>query len=283
MKRIYEEKGVEIFLINAGNFRLDGGAMFGVVPKVIWSKLIDVNEKNQIPLSTNVMVIKFIDKGKTLLVETGNGNKFNEKFRKIYDIENSDVENSLIENGIDPNEITHVVLTHLHFDHSGGATKLVEGKVVPTFKNAKYFVQKKEWYEATHPNERNRASYIPENFLPLKEHGQLELIEGEVEILPGVKLIPTPGHTLGHQSILVEVDGENFFYCGDLIPTSRHVPIPFIMAYDLYPVSIIETKRKILEKGVNENWTFIFEHDPDTPVGKVEVDERGKFKFIPLE
>ena len=277
--KIFENEKYEINIINGGNFRLDGGAMFGVVPKVIWSKLIDVNEKNQIPLSTNALVVKLKKSNKLLLIETGNGNKFSEKFKKIYEIEDNDIERALLKNGFSPSDLTHVILTHLHFDHAGGSTKIEDGRTVPTFKNAKYFIQKREWEEATHPNDRNRASYLPENFVPLMEMGVLNLVDGENEILEGIKVIPTPGHTFGHQSVLIDTGNEKFFYCGDLVPTNRHVPIPFIMAYDLYPVTIIETKKKIYEMGLKENWTFIFLHDPDSPVGKIFLDEKGKYRF----
>ncbi len=277
---IFEDSDLKIFIVNAGNFRLDGGAMFGVVPKALWEKIIDVNEKNQIPMAANCMLVSFKNDKRNILVDTGNGNKYDEKFINMYSIEDKTIVDALKEEGFKPGDITDVVLTHLHFDHTGGSTMLKDGEAVPTFPRANYYIGSDQWEHALNPNERDRASYFQWDFLPLMEYGQVTLIEDETEIADGITIIPTEGHTPGHQSLLIETKGgEKFFYAGDLIPTSRHVPLPYIMAYDLYPVTTLKVKKYILLRAVNEDWTLIFEHDPDTPAGKVMIDSKGKFKL----
>ncbi len=277
---IYEDENVKLTIVNGGNFRLDGGAMFGVVPKVMWEKLIEVNEKNQIPMATNSLLITFKNDRRNILIDTGNGDKYTEKERKIYDFEKRTITDALREVGVAPEDITDVVLTHLHFDHTGGSTILKNGEAVPTFPNATYYIHTDQWEHALNPNERDRASYLSWNYLPLMENGLVTLLEGETEIADGVVVIPTEGHTPGHQSVLITTrSGKKFFYAGDLIPTSRHIPLPYIMSYDLYPVTTLKVKKDILLQAIDEDWTIIFEHDYDTPVGKVELNEKGKFQL----
>ncbi len=278
MALIYEDGKLKVHLINGGNFWLDGGAMFGVVPKVLWERLIDVNDKNQIPMSTYSLLIEFNNEERKILVETGFGDKYSEKERKIYGFENKTIIDSLKGEGFPPEVVTDVVLTHLHFDHAGGATILKGDEAVPSFPRANYYVQSDQWEHALNPNERDKASYFPWNYLPLMESGQVTILEGETEIADGIVLIPTEGHTPGHQSVLIEGENRKIFYAGDLLPTSRHVPLPYIMSYDLYPVTTLKVKKDILLRAVNENWLVIFEHDYDTPVGVIEIDEKGKFK-----
>ena len=278
MAVIYEDSKFKVHLINGGNFWLDGGAMFGVVPKVLWEKLIEVNEKNQIPMATYSLLIEFKNDDRKILVETGYGDKYSEKERKIYGFEDRTILTALEDEGFAPEDITDVVLTHLHFDHAGGATILKNGEAVPAFPRANYYIQSEQWEHALNPNERDRASYYSWNYLPLIEAGQVTLLEGETEIADGVTLLPTEGHTPGHQSVLIEGEDREIFYAGDLLPTSRHVPLPYIMAYDLFPVTTLKVKKDILLRAVNRKWLIVFEHDYDAPLGEVEIDEKGKFK-----
>ncbi|MEW6684625.1 MAG: MBL fold metallo-hydrolase [Candidatus Edwardsbacteria bacterium] len=254
-------RSMEIFLLSDGKFALDGGAMFGVVPKVIWERLSTPDEKNRIELGLNCLLIE--TKGKKILIDTGIGDKFSKKIAEIYGIDKKDtLISSLKKIGVSPNNIDIVINTHLHFDHCGGNTiRTEDGKIVPTFPKAKYFIQKKEWEDAISPNERTKASYLAENFLPLLEFKQLELIEGDIEIVPGIKTLVTGGHTEGHQSILIQDGEKTAIYFGDLIPTTSHLKIPFVMGYDLYPLVTMGKKKELLKKAKEEEWLLIFEHD----------------------
>ncbi len=278
MELVYEDGRLKVHLVNGGNFWLDGGAMFGVVPKVLWSRLIEVNEKNQIPMATYSLLVEFKHDDRKILIETGSGDKYSEKEKKIYNFEDKTILTALKDGGVDPEEITDVVLTHLHFDHAGGATYLKEGEAVPSFPKANYYIQSDQWDHALNPNERDRASYYPWNYLPLMEAGLVTLLEGETEIADGIILVPTEGHTPGHQSVLIEGEERKIFYAGDLLPTSRHVPLPYIMSYDLYPMTTLKVKKDILLRAMNEKWIVVFEHDYDSPLGEIEIDEKGKFK-----
>jgi len=265
----------EIFLISDGKFWLDGGAMFGVVPKVLWEKTNPADQHNRIEMAFNCCLVK--TQNKNILIDTGVGDKLDEKFAEIYRIEKSrNISDSLNAIGLSEADIDIVINTHLHFDHCGGNTKVESGEFVPRFKKAKYYIQRQEWEDATHPNERTKASYLKENFVPIKENGQLELIDGDKEIVPGVKTIVTGGHTLGHQSVLIESEGKTAFYLGDLIPTTSHIKIPYVMGYDLYPLDTIKKKKELLKKAVAEHWLLIFEHDSKVFAGYLEEKE-GKF------
>ncbi|HEU4725083.1 MAG TPA: MBL fold metallo-hydrolase [Candidatus Eisenbacteria bacterium] len=250
--------------LSGGRFRLDGGAMFGVVPKTLWNRVMPADEKNRIQMAMNCLLIE--GNGKRVLVDAGSGTKNEPKFRDIYAIERPE---RLIEDlaslDVAPAQIDTVALTHLHFDHcGGGTTRGADGAVAPTFPNARYLVRRQEWQDAHHANERNRASYFSENYDPLEASGQLTIHDDDVEILPGVSMRGLPGHTLGHQGVFFDLPSGRALYTVDLIPTAAHLPLPYIMGYDLYPMMTLETKRAILADATRENWLFLFEHDPDT-------------------
>ncbi len=274
--------------LSDGSFRLDGGAMFGVVPRVVWETSDPPDDRNRILLGLNCLLIQGEDS--LTLVDTGVGDKEGDTFADRFAlIRQENLFDALAALGLAPSDVTHVINTHLHFDHCGGNTRLDEsGEAVPSFANAKYYVQRGEWEDAIKPNERTRASYLQRNFRPLQESGQLELVDGEAEILPGIRVLPTPGHTPHHQSLLVETGGAKVFYPADLIPTSSHLPLPFIMSYDLEPVRTLETKRQLLERQREEGWLLYFEHERETPFGKVnwtqtKKGERPVFEPLPMK
>jgi glyoxylase-like metal-dependent hydrolase (beta-lactamase superfamily II) len=264
-------------LLNGGNFRLDGGAMHGVVPKTIWSKLVSCDERNRCAYATHCLLVE--GRGHRVLIETGNGDKFPAREREIYGIDHDrSIGRELDARGIDRAAITHVVMTHLHFDHVGGATEARAGRLEPVFPRARHVVQRREWHDATHPHERNRASYLEENLRPLEAAGLLQPVEGEAEIAPGVRVIPSPGHTAGHQSVLVDDgQGHKLLFLGDVVPTALHLRLPFIMAYDLDVVGTLESKRQILKRAAEERWLLVFGHDLAAQAGYVALDERGQW------
>ncbi len=252
----------KLYLLSDGIFGLDGGAMFGVVPKVLWQKSIAPDNSNRIKLGLNCLLV--VTPKYKLLVDTGIGEKLDPKFKGIYAVSKStDLLKSLKTLGIAPDEIDVVINTHLHFDHVGGNTRESTGELACTFPKAKYVIQRGEWEDAINPNDRTKGSYLEENFLPVEKSGQLELIDGPCEIVKGVSTYVTGGHTPHHQSVFVESDDRVAFYLGDLIPTSHHLRIPWVMGYDLYPLDTIRMKKKLLDRALNEKWLLIFEHDPE--------------------
>jgi glyoxylase-like metal-dependent hydrolase (beta-lactamase superfamily II) len=258
---------VRVHILRDGTFALDGGAMFGVVPRVIWEKTDPPDEKNRVTLALNVALIETA--GKRILVDTGMGDKWGEKEVLMYRIDRSrTLLGSLRELGFSPRDIDVVINTHLHFDHAGGNTHR-EGKIVPTFPRARYVVQRGEWEDATHTHERNRASYLEANYVPVADSRQLETVEGEVSLAPGVRVVPVEGHTAHHQIVMVEGGGETLVIPTDLVPTSSHLPLPFIMGYDLFPLGTLEAKRRLLEEAASDGWKILFYHDPRIPVGSV--------------
>jgi len=264
-----------------GFFRLDGGAMFGVVPKVIWEKTNPSDKNNRILLTLRTCLI---DTGKELvLIDTGIGHKFQGKFEDIYQVKKEIyLEKSLKELGYKPEDITIVINTHLHFDHCGGNTSLdANGKIVPTFPNAKYYIQKAEWEAGNNPDDRSQASYLKENFLPIQTAGLLHLVDDDKKIIDGIKVIKTVGHTYGHQVILVTSEGKSLIYWGDLIPTASHLSLPYLMSYDLFPLQTMEQKEKLLARALKENWVSFFEHDPKIAMAYLtQEDKRIKIKSV---
>jgi glyoxylase-like metal-dependent hydrolase (beta-lactamase superfamily II) len=269
-----------VHAIQAGGQRLDGGAMFGVVPKPLWEKRIPADERNRIQLGMRCLLIEH--PSGLVLIDTGAGNKENAKFKDIYGLENEGadgatlLEDGLREIGVAPADIAIVINTHLHFDHAGGNTRTrSDGSLEITFPNATHIVRRGEYDYALHTNERTAASYFDRNFVPLEAAEKLELVTREKQIVKGIRVVPTPGHTPFHQGILIESAGERAFYLGDLVPTHAHLPLPWIMGYDVEPLVTLETKRRILKQALDEDWLLIFEHDATVPWGKVEFDGKA--------
>jgi len=260
-----------VTVLHDGTIALDGGAMFGVVPRVVWEKRDPPDERNRVTLGLNVALIE--SGGKRVLVDTGMGERWSEKEVRMYRIDRSTtLLGGLRARGLGPEDIDVVVNTHLHFDHAGGNTRVEGGRVVPAFPRARYVVQRGEWDDATHPHERSRASYRADDFVPVAEAGQLDLIDGEAEVAPGVRAVRVGGHTTHHQMVVVESGGETLVVPTDLLPTASHLPLPFVMGYDLFPVATLEAKRKLLDAAVEGGWRILFYHDPRTPVGRVRRD-----------
>lgn len=272
----------DIYGLRDGFFYLDGGAMFGVVPKPLWEKLFPADESNRIQMGLNSILIK-ADR-ELILVDTGVGSLIPPKFYEYYAIEREpDLVGSLKEIGISPDEITFVINTHLHFDHCGGnTTRNEQDDIVPTFPNAKYVIQKGEWEYALNPHFRDKVSYFSDNFLPLKEHGQLQLVDGDTEIISGVFVELMPGHTSFHQGVRARSGAETFVFFGDMVPTSAHLGLGYIASYDLFPVTTLETKTSYFEKAVKENWIIAFDHDPVHYFGRVSK-VKDKYIFKPLQ
>ena len=270
-----------VHALQAGGQKLDGGAMFGVVPQPLWQRRIAADEKNRIQLGMRCLLIEH--ESGLVLIDTGLGNKESPKFHDIYGIENAGAEGrTWLEDalrqavGARPEDVAIVINTHLHFDHAGGNTFVDEGGVIrPTFPNARYVVRSGEWEFATHTNERTAASYLPHNFVPVREAGLLDLVDGDGEVIAGLTLVHTPGHVPHHQSILLESEGERAFYLGDVMPTSAHLPLPWIMGYDVEPLRTLESKRALLRRAVPEEWRLIFEHDATVAWGRAALDGKG--------
>jgi len=273
---------LRIELVPTGMFRLDGGAMFGVVPKTLWERVARPDARNRIDLALNCLLIR--DDRHTLVVEAGMGEKWSAKERDIYALRSGGgIREELTRRGVAPESVDAVLLTHLHFDHAGGATvSRGDGEVVPAFPNATYFVQKTEWDFATHTNERTRASYLPGNFHPLHREGRLRLLEGETEVYPGIGVLPLPGHTPGLQGVLMRGGGRTVLFPSDLIPTMAHLPIPYIMGYDVLPLTTLETKKRILPQALRGQWRIILVHEPTTPIGVLQ-EAGGKMVFKAMD
>ena len=266
--------------IQAGGQALDGGAMFGVVPKPLWERRIPADARNRIQLGMRCLVIEH-DIG-PILIDNGAGNKEDPKFHDIYGVENAGadgrtrLEDGLRVIGLTPEDIVMVIDTHLHFDHAGGnTTRDADGTIRPTFPNARYVVQEGEYHYATHTNERTAGSYFAHNFVPIAEAGLYDFLNGEKEIVSGIRALPTPGHTPHHQSILIESAGEKALFIADLSPTASHLPLAWIMGYDVEPLVTLETKRRVLARAAEENWLLIFEHDAKTAWSPIVRDGKG--------
>ena len=264
-----------LYPVETGRFALDGGAMFGVVPRPLWEKTSPPDERNRIDMAARALLLK--GGGRTILIDTGNGSKFDQKLRSIYRIDSSrwNLVASLKAAGTRPEDVTDVLLTHLHFDHAGGATVRENGEIRPTFPRATYYVQREHWEAALHPTERDRASFVPEDYMPLHERGILQFTEGEGAILPGLSVKILHGHTTALQCPLISDGKTTLFYCADLIPMTPHLQLPWIMAYDLRPLVTLEEKRTMLARAVDEQWILFFEHDPTVSAARVRRGDKG--------
>lgn len=270
----------EIYPVCDGRFRLDGGAMFGMVPKVLWEPCCPADEQNRIQLALNCLLIRA--HRRNILVDTGLGDKWQPKYRDMFAIERKEtVLDALKKLGLCADDIDVIINTHLHFDHAGGNTAVEQGVVAPTFRKAKYMVQRGEFHEAENPNERTKASYRAENLAPVDEMRQWEFLDGDTELFPGISVVVTGGHTAHHQAVKIESEGHVAFYLGDLIPTVSHLPLPYIMGYDLFPLQTLDAKRRVLTQALEEEWLLFFEHDPRVQFGYVKQDSGGRFYLVP--
>lgn len=270
-------------LIPDTEFRLDGGAMFGVVPRALWSKVCPPDDENRIRMNMNCL---FIDTGKDrILIETGIGEKWSPKQSGMFGItrQRSFAESLESIAGVKPDSITIVINTHLHFDHAGGNTVHdADGHSVPAFSNARYLISRAEVEHAEAPSERDRASYLPDNWKPLAGSGQLELTDADYEVVPGLRMETYAGHNRSMQCWRLTREGQTVFGFADIVPMRAHVPFPWIMGYDLYPVETLQVKKKLLPQAASENWTCLFYHDPDEPLCRI-VDDGGKLNAFPID
>ena len=271
---------LRIHALQAGGQRLDGGAMFGVVPKPLWQKRIAPDDRNRIALGMRCLLIEHPDG--LVLLDTGVGNKEHAKFLEIYGIEasveghRSMLDAALAAAGFGAADVRYVINSHLHFDHAGGNTVLDEdGAPEPAFPNARYLVHRGELEYASHTNERTAASYFAANWEPLIKSGQLEAVDGDRDLLPGIRMRPTPGHTPDHQSIVVDGGGETAVFLADVCPTAAHVPLPWIMGYDVEPLRTLESKRALWADALPGDWLLVFEHDATTAWGRLAKGPKG--------
>ena len=265
-------------IISDGTYFLDGGAFFGIIPKVMWERKVKADEKNRVVTGLNSVIIR--DGRHTVLIETGIGNKVPEKMARIYCPEAKLLDN-LHAAGIAPEDIDVVINTHLHFDHCGWNTVFHGDRVRATFPKAKYYVQEGEWRHGVEQHVRDRVSYISDNYDPLIKNGQMQLLKGDHEILPGISVKVYPGHTRDMQAVMIESGGQKACYISDLIPTSAHLDLTWVMAYDLFPLETIENRKRFYDQAVPQKWLVIFTHDPTTPWAYVERDGE-KFTAKPV-
>jgi glyoxylase-like metal-dependent hydrolase (beta-lactamase superfamily II) len=266
----------DVRIFSDGIFRLDGGAMFGVVPKVLWEKQKPADERNRVAMDMNCLLIR--DADHVVLVETGAGTKLTPKQNEIYGIDGPPrLLAEIAALGVRPEQVTLVINTHLHFDHSGGNTYRDGDHIVPTFPRASYVFQRLEWEDAIAPNERTRGSYLPDDYAPLEAAGNLELIDESVEILPGVRLDRVQGHTRGTQTVRVSDRGQTLFFSSDFMPDRHHLPLPWIPAFDLFPLETLAAKKVILPRAIEERWIVGFTHDLPR-FGRISQSD-GRFRF----
>ncbi len=271
----------KLFFLHNGAFSIDCGALFGIVPKMIWEKLVQADELNRCEITINPLLVKTPEHN--VLIDPGLGDKYSDKLRYIYNIRrDKTLITYLKEIPLTPVDIDVVIATHMHFDHIGAMTKIDDsGEIIPTFPNAKHYFQKGEWEDARHPDERTKATYFAENFMPLQENGLVELIDGDFQILPQIRVEKTGGHTKHHQMVIIESDGQTAVFPGDILPSSHHLPIPYIMALDLYPVEVMEAKRKLYERAIEGNWLICIDHGEEVRAGYIRFDGK-KYNFEPM-
>ncbi len=264
----------ELISLSDGDFRLDGGAMFGVVPKPLWERRAPCDEKNRIFLSMRPLLVT--TPTQRVLIDAGCGDKMSDKEAAIYGFDRArNLDHALAAAGLTAADIDIVIASHLHFDHAGGFTARVDGRIVPRFPNARYKIRRDEYIDATHPHERNRASYFAENYVPLVDAGVVDFIEADGEVLPGISVWRTGGHTMHHQLIRIESGGRTAVFPADLMPTAAHIDEPWIMAYDLYPMDTLAYKRTFVREAIACEYVIFFEHDPTMAAGIIR-EEAGK-------
>jgi methylmalonyl-CoA epimerase len=265
---------LELITLSDGFLGLDGGAMFGVVPRTLWEKRLPPDDANRIPLGMRPLIVR--DGRHTLIIDAGCGDKMDAKSAQIYKLDRRyHLDHSLAAAGLTAADIDIVLASHLHFDHVGGFTAVENGRLVPRFPNAKYVAHRAEWEDATHPHDRNRASYLQENFLPLQDAGVLTLVEDEAEIMPGVRYRRSGGHTAHHQVVMIESRGRTAVFTADMYPTSVHVPDPWLMGYDLYPMDTLAFKQRFAVEAIEREYLLFFEHDPSMAAGYLR-ERNGK-------
>jgi glyoxylase-like metal-dependent hydrolase (beta-lactamase superfamily II) len=269
----------ELTLLSDGEYYLDGGTFFGVVPKIMWQRKWAPDDLNRLRAGLNSVLVR--GGRKTVLIETGIGNKLNEKMQKIYGHEMKLLK-SFEAAGVSPDEIDIVINTHLHFDHCGWNTIYKDGKPVPTFPKAHYYVQEGEWRHGQLQTERDRISYISDNYNPLIQSGKMTLLQGSQEIIPGVSVRIYPGHTQYMQAVVIESQGKKACYISDLIPTTAHLDLAWGMAFDLFPLDTLASKKKFYAEAIPQDWLVIFTHDPKVPWGHLLQSEDGKYSLRPL-
>jgi glyoxylase-like metal-dependent hydrolase (beta-lactamase superfamily II) len=278
--------GWDVRAVSGGTFRLDGGAMFGTVPKVVWNRLCPADAENRILLATNCLLLRGEAGGRrrTILVDTGNGDKESDAFMERFQFEGRGVlARSLAREGVAPGDVDLVVLTHLHFDHAGGATGLdPAGRAMPAFPNARYVVPRRDLDNARAAPLRERASYLPRNWEPLEAAGLLDAVQGPCALLPGLSLRPVPGHTPGLHAVEVAGGGRRLVYAADLFPTSHHIQPAWVMGYDLDVVACVEQRLRLLDEITGTDAVLVFEHDPQVPAGTVSRDAKGRYVVTPV-
>ena len=271
----------QVDIFSDGIFRPDGGSMFGIVPKALWERVKPADERNRVPMDMNCLLIRD-GAGHVVVVETGAGTKLSEKLRDIYGIDRPPaLLDELARRGVRPDEVTLVVNTHLHFDHAGGNTYRDGDRIVPTFGRAAYALQRAEWEDALHANERTRGSYFADDYAPLEAAGRLELVDDAAEVLPGVWLERVQGHTRGTQTVRISADGRTAYFSSDFMPDRHHLPLPWISAFDLFPLDTLEAKRSILVRAVEEGWIVGFTHDLPR-FGRITLED-GRHRFEELD
>ena len=268
---------LELTPLSDGFLRLDGGAMFGVIPKPLWEKRAPADDRNRIRLGMRPLLVR--GSTKALIIDAGIGAKMDPKSVDMYGVDRSShLDHALADAGLSADDIEIVLASHLHFDHAGGFTdRTAGGSVVPRFRKARYVVRTGEWEDATHPHERNRASYLPENFVPLRDAGVLDLQPDDGQIVPGVRVVRTGGHTMHHQIVMIESGGRTAVFAADLIPTTAHLDLPWIMGYDLYPMETLAFKRGFVREAIEHEYVMFFEHDPQIAAGYIREKDGRKY------